>query len=103
MEKNLQLLPLKDINDEKEFCKGTRFRQYGIGLNVDDKNDDFYEYMLAEIPSERNFMLLTCVEGYKSGSALALVKTIEDKTKFIVNGKAIKYSMGIENTYLKEE
>ena len=98
-----KLKPLKIIPDNQEFWKGTRFRQYGVGLNVENKEDDFYEYMLAEIPGEREFMLLTCVEGFKSGSALALVKTELDKSKFIVNGKAIKYSMGTENTYLKEE
>lgn len=99
----MKLIPLKDIEDEIEFWKGTRFRQYGIGLNVDNKNDDFYEYMFVEIPGKRESMLLTCVEGYKSGSALAYVKTLKDQTKFAVNGKAIKYSMGIENTYLKKE
>lgn len=103
MEKNIQLLPLKDINDEIEFWKGTRFRQYGVGLNLENKENDFYEYMLAEIPGEKDFMLLTCVEGYNSGSALALVKTLDDESRFVVNGKAIKYSMGIENIYLKEE
>lgn len=91
---------LKEIKDETEFWKGTRFRQYEIGLNVSKKEDDYYEYMLAEIPGESDFMLLTCVEGYKSGSALALVKTSEDKSKLVITGKAIKYSMGIENTYL---
>ncbi|AUC15851.1 hypothetical protein BTO06_12125 [Tenacibaculum sp. SZ-18] len=103
MEKNIKLIPLKDIEDQIEFWKGTRFRQYGIGLNVADKKDDFYEYMLAEIPGERGFMLLTCVEGYKSGSALALVKTSENQTNFTVKGEAIKYSMGTENTFLKKE
>lgn len=101
MKNNLK--PLDTIPDEQEFCKGTRFRQYEIGLNVENKEDDFYEYMLAEIPGEREYMLLTCVEGYKSGSALALVKTSEDKSKFIVTSKAVKYSMGIENVYLKKE
>ena len=103
MGKNMTLIPLKNIDDEIEFWKGTRFRQYEVGLNVDNKEDDYYEYMLAEIPGEKDFMLLTCVEGYKSGSALTLVKTTEDKSKFIVNGKAMKYSMGTENTYLKEK
>ncbi|MFT6442378.1 MAG: hypothetical protein ACJASQ_001273 [Crocinitomicaceae bacterium] len=97
------LISLGKIKDDEEFWKGTRFRQYEIGLNVEDKDDDFYEYMLAEIPGEREFMLLTCVEGYKSGSALALVKTLEDKSRFIVTGKAVKYSMGIQNVYLKKE
>jgi len=99
----MKLIPLKEIDDGIEFWKGTRFRQYEISLNVDNKNDAFYEYMLVELPGEREFMLLTCVEGYKSGSTLTLVKTLEDQTKFTVNGKAIKYSMGIENTYLIKE
>lgn len=99
----MKLTPLKDIKDDTEYWKGTRFRQYEVGLNVAHKKDDYYEYMLAEIPGEKEFMLLTCVEGYKSGSALALVKITEDKNKFIVNGKAIKHSMGTKNTYLKEE
>ena len=59
--------------------------------------------MLTEIPDDRDFMLLTCVEGFKSGSALALVKTSENKSKFIVDRRDIKYSMGIENTYLIEK
>ena len=97
-----KIKPLEEIEDDMEFWKGTRFRQYQVGLNVSNKEDDYYEYMLAEIPGERDFMLLTCVEGYKSGSALALVKTSKDKTKFIIKGQAIKYSMGIENTFLIE-
>ena len=55
------------------------------------------------MPGESEYMLLICVEGYKSGSLLALVKTSEDKNKFIVTSKAVKYSMGIENVYLKKE
>jgi hypothetical protein len=92
------LKPLAGISDEEVFYKGTRFRQYVIGLNVKDPEDDYYEYMLAEIPGEPNRMLLTCVEGYKSGSHLALVK--KDKNEHHVTGEAMKFSMGTENTYV---
>jgi hypothetical protein len=98
----VKIRPLSDIEDDIEFWKGTRFRQYEIGLNVSRKEDDYYEYMLAEIPGKRDYMLLTCVKGYKSGSALALVKTASDTSKFIVTGKAIKYSMRTENTFVLE-
>lgn len=57
MQKNLT--PLLKISDEEPFYKGTRFRHYEIGLNFENEEDDFYEYMLAEIPGEVNFMLLT--------------------------------------------
>jgi len=97
------LIPLEAIKDDELFWRGTRFRQYGVDPNVENKEEGFYEYMLAEIPGERDFMLLTCVEGYKSGCALALVKMLDDKNNIAVNGKAIKYSMGIKNTYLKKE
>lgn len=96
----MKLIPLKDIPDKKVFCRGTRFRLYNIGLNVKDKKADFYEYMLAEIPGEKEHMLLTNVLGLKSGSAFALVKTSGSKRKFAVTGKALKFSMGTKNTFL---
>ena len=99
----MKLIPLKDVKDDAEFWKGTRFRSYNVGMNVTNNEDDYYEYMLVEIPGGNEHMLLTCVQGYKSGSALALVKTALDKTKLIVDGKSIKKSLGIDESYLIEE
>lgn len=48
----MKLVPFKDILDTDEFWRGTRFRIYGIGLNVKDKIHDYYEYILAENPSD---------------------------------------------------
>jgi hypothetical protein len=59
--------------------------------------------MLAQIPSDNKYMLLTNVEGYKAGAALALVKIKKSKTKIVVTGKAIKFSMGTDNTYLLKD
>lgn len=98
----MKLRPLIQIHDEQEFWRGTRFRQYEVGLNVESKKDDYYEYMLAEIPGE-NYMLLTCVKGYKAGIALALVKMADDKSRRVVKGKAVKYAMGIKDTFVIEE
>jgi len=89
--------PLKEIDDNQIISQGTRFRQYNIGLNVIDTEDDYYEYMLVNNPSEPEYLLLVCVEGYKSGHSLALVKAIDS---YSVNGKAIKNSMGIKNTFI---
>jgi len=89
---NIKLIAIADIDDKLNIWKGTRFRHYNVGLNVKDKKDDYYEYMLVEIPGENEYMLLTCVKGYKSGSALSLVKTSNENNKFIVKGKAINLS-----------
>lgn len=99
----MQLVPLSTIDDHELFTRGMRFRIYHVGLNVKDKKDDYYEYMLADNPSEPEYMLLTNVVGYKAGSSLALVKTLDDKTKHAVNAKALKYSMGVEHTFWVKE
>ena len=100
---NNKLIPLTDLDDKTEIWRGTRFRQYNVGLNVSDKSQDYYEYMLVEIPGENEHMLLTCVEGYKSGIALAYVKTSNNEMKFVVEGKEIKRSLGIKDTYVIKE
>jgi hypothetical protein len=100
----MKLIPIKDIKDNDEFWRGTRFRMYNVGLNVKDKKDDYYEYMLAQIPGDSDHLLLTNVVGYKSGAALALVKTSDDKSKLVVTGEAIKFSIGTEDTFvIKDE
>jgi len=54
--------------------------------------------MLTIVPGESEYLLLTCVEGYKSGSPLAFVKT--EPNEMYVTAKSLKYSIGIENVYL---
>ncbi|MCB9188127.1 MAG: hypothetical protein H6599_02475 [Flavobacteriales bacterium] len=98
----MKLVPLSEINDSIEFWRGTRFRLYEIGLNVPEELD-YYEYMLAVVPGDSEYMLLTCVEGYKSGSALALVKTEIGSGKRCVTAKSMKYSMGVDNVYLLDD
>ncbi len=97
------LVPLTELDDDELLWKGTRIRVYGVGLSVEYPTDDYYEYMLAEIPGDRDSMLLTCVVGYKAGSALSFVKTIADKSQFSVSGKGLKDAVGTDNVYLVKE
>lgn len=93
--------PISEIDDKTKFYRGTRFRKYEVGLNVVNPEDDFYEYMLTIVPGESEYLLLTCVEGYKAGNPLAFVKT--EPNKWFVTAKSLKWSMGIENVYLLKE
>lgn len=97
------MIPLKDIHDTVEFWRGTRFRKYNVGLNVQHKMEDYYEYMLAENPSEPEYFLLINVVGYKSGSVLALVKVSEVKNRDVVTAGAVKNSLGVEDVYVLED
>ena len=95
----MKLKPILEFNNNHEFFSGTRFRVYGIGLNVNDPKDDYYEYMLAEVPGERDYMLATCVEGSKSGNALAFVKT-KKETKMLNNCVQLcKFQCNINKIY----
>lgn len=97
----MKKVPISEIDDTTKFYRGTRFRQYNVGLNVENPKDDYYEYMLTIVPGESEFLLLTCVEGYKAGNPLAFVKT--EPNEWFVTAKSVKNSMGIENVYLLSE
>jgi hypothetical protein len=94
----MRLIPMNKVKDMDQFWRGTRFRIYNVGMNVKNKKEDYYEYMLAEIPGD-SYMILTIVEGHKSGKALASVKLKKSKTKRVVTGKALKFSMGTKNIF----
>ncbi len=97
----MKLRALQEVDDNEVLLKGSRFRVYKVGLNVEDKSDDFYEYMLVE-NGEREFMSLVCVKGHKSGTLLAFVKT-NDENFLNVKGKDLKYSIGLKDTFLITE
>ena len=94
----MTLVPLTEINDDEEFFIGTRFRIYNVGLNVQKKEDDFYEYMLTQVPGESEHLNMSNVNGHKAGYSLALVK-LKIGT-LVVTGKALKFSIGTKNTFL---
>ena len=99
----MRKIKLTEVKDSDEFYLGSRFRIYNVGLNVSDESDDFYEYMLAEIPGEKEHMLLTNIVGHKSGNVLAYVKTKRESNSFVVTAKDVKFSIGTKNTYLISE
>ena len=94
------LIPLALVNDHEQFWLGTRFRIYNIGQNIKDQEEDFYEYMLAQVPGESEYLLLTNVRGYKAGAALALVKIDFDSGKVVVTAKELKSCIGIVDTFI---
>jgi hypothetical protein len=102
-----ELIPLADVPDEQEFWAGTRFRQVNVGMNIKNKSDDFYEYMLINDNSIRDYMLLANVSleagRYKAGFVIAHVRTLENVNRHVVTGAAMKFSFGIEETFLVDD
>jgi hypothetical protein len=43
----ITLIPLIEIDAEQEFWSGTKLRNINVGMNVTDKAQDYYDYILA--------------------------------------------------------
>lgn len=103
----IELVPLKDIPDDHEFWSGSLFRLYDVGMNVKDKTDDFYEYMLVLDLSFPDYMILANSSreagSAKRGSVMCHVKKLEGANRHVVIGAAMKYSFGTEHTYWVKE
>lgn len=100
----LKLTALVEVDDAEEFWSGTRVRIYGVGMNVPDKTEDYYDYMLATIPGEREFMLVTNVTTdagrHKAGASTGLIRTVPQVDRFVVVGSTLKEYFGLEKVYL---
>jgi hypothetical protein len=98
---NTKLIALAEIDDDKEFWCGSIFRLYGVGMNVKEEKDDYYDYMLIDNHDE--YMILANVTRdkgrHKAGYVIANVKKLENVNRIVVTAKAMKYSFGIENTF----
>ncbi len=103
----IELIPLRDIPDDQEFWKGSLFRLYEVGMNVKDKTDDFYEYMLVLDLSTPDYMILANSSREagraKRGYVICHVRKLEDAGRHVVTGAAMKYSFGTEHTYWVKE
>lgn len=101
----MKKIELKTYKDDHKFSIGTFIRMYNVhSLAADKAEDDYYDYMIADIPGESNFKLITNVSTGvtkgKSGYALAMVKTIANTNW--VSAASLKYSIGVDDIYIIE-
>ena len=47
-------VPLSELKDDEKIWPGRRFRLYNIGLNVENKSDDHFEYMVSFMQNSVN-------------------------------------------------
>ncbi len=66
------MIQVIDLKKDQIFYKGTRLRKYNVGLNTENKAEDYYDYILAYAHWNRDeMMLVNITEGlgeYKAGS-----------------------------------
>jgi hypothetical protein len=96
----MRLVKIKDVGIDVKFWSGAIFREYEVGLNVDSKSD-YYDYMLINIPSEKDYLLfINITQGNnKAGSTLCYVKIPDIDNGKYVTTKEIKNAIGVENIF----
>jgi hypothetical protein len=99
-----KLLPLSNILDEHEFWAGTKIRIQGVGLHVNEPHEDYYDYMLALLPTHSERMILVNISSgagkAKAGLCHLAQPAIKEGKRQVVLGKELKRMLGEENVYL---
>lgn len=97
MEKS-EWIPLKAISDDCKIWAGTRVRLHNVGLNVVDKNNDYYEYLVSFIYGNAVYLQLTNLSQGEAGNIICVIE--KDLPNHYSLGKTLKHMMGQENTFV---
>jgi hypothetical protein len=100
-----QLIDLDELDDNKEFCCGERFRVYNVGLASYGANtdQDYADYMLVE--NHYEYLLVVNIgDGWGNGKTGFVLCYVNKKANFnVVLGKEIKLKMGNPKVFWLKE
>ncbi|MBP1960836.1 hypothetical protein [Paenibacillus aceris] len=94
-------IPLINISDDEKIWAGTKLRLYNIGLNVRNKQNDYYDYLVSFIYDNEEYLQLTNLSIGKAGNILCVIR--KDIPNHYSLGKSLKEMVGLENTCVKFE
>ncbi|MCM3629791.1 hypothetical protein M3194_20845 [Paenibacillus glycanilyticus] len=91
-------IPISNISDAEKIWSGTRIRLFNVGLNVTNKENDYYDYLVSYIYDNDDLLQLTNLSQGKAGNILCVIP--KDKPNHYSMGKSLKEMVGLENTYV---
>ncbi len=91
-------ISLKEIKDCEKVWAGTRVRLYDVGLNVKDKKDDYYDYLVSYIYDNEEYLQLTNLSQGEAGNIICVIK--KDLPNQYSTGKILKEMMDIEKSFV---
>jgi len=94
----MEWLPLANLNDDTKIWAGTKVRIYNVGLNVSNKSDDYYDYLVSFIYGNNDFLQLTCLSQGEAGNIICVIK--KDSPNHFATGKELKRMIGMDNTWV---
>lgn len=96
-----QWISLKDVEDNRKIYAGTKVRLYNVGLNVKDKKDDYYDYLVSFIFGNADYLQLVNLSRGEEGNIICVLQ--KDLPHQYALGKTLKYMMELENTFVLDE
>ncbi len=54
-------VPISQLSNNIKIWSGTIVRLHNVGLNISDKSEDYYEYLISEIYGNPEYLQLTCL------------------------------------------
>lgn len=92
---------LINISNDEKIWVGTKIRLFNVGLNVTDKEHNYYDYLISYIYDNNDFLQLTNLSQGEAGNILCVIPI--DKPNHYSLGKSLKEMVGLENTYVLYE
>ncbi|AKR36462.1 hypothetical protein bcgnr5383_35650 [Bacillus cereus] len=98
---NSKWMPLSTVDDDEEIWVGARVRLYNVGMNREDKENNFYEYIISYIYDNTNYLQLTNLTTGKAGYIICVIE--KELPNNYALGRTLKQRIGLENTYFRFE
>lgn len=98
---NSKWMPLSNVDDEEEIWAGARVRLYNVGMNREDKENDFYECIISYTYDNNNYLQLTNLTTGKAGYIICVIE--KELPNNYALGKTLKQRIGLKNTYFRFE
>lgn len=100
----MDLIRLKDINDNLELWRGAKIRLMNNGKDM-HPDDKYFDYLLVNLPWDSDHMILVNItkDSHKEGAAYATMIPVDKSLKKIVVTKSgLQTALGpdFENCYL---
>ncbi|GIO56844.1 MULTISPECIES: hypothetical protein [Paenibacillus] len=91
-------IPLINISNDEKIWVGTKIRLFNAGLNVTDKEYDYYDYLVSYIYDNNDLLQLTNLSQGEAGNILCVIP--KEKPYHYSLGKSLKDAVGLDNSYV---
>lgn len=91
-------ISINEIADGQKVCAGMIVRLYNVGLNVPNRTEDYYDYLISYVFANDQYLQLVNLSLGEAGNILCILE--KELPHYHALGKTLKHMVGVEDTYL---